>query len=432
MNQTTAWTSGPRIYNLFPLLAGPMPQWTAHLERAQRLGFDWVFVNAFHYAGYSGSLYSIKDYYAIDPRLVDSAAGPPMDQLTQVVQTANQLDLKLMMDLVINHTAFDSSLVAEHPTWFKRGADGKPLRPSAKEGERRVVWGDLAEIDNTGSPDRANLWQYWLNLATHYATLGFHAFRCDAAYKVPGELWKFLFSRLKQSHPGTLFFAESLGCPFGEMLQLARTGFDFLFNSSKWWDFTEPWCLDQYRQLAPLVPTISFAESHDTERLAAELQGDQAAVKMRYAFSALFSSGVMMPMGFEYGFQRRLNVVETQPEDWERPQWDLSSFITAVNRMKASYRVFNEDGPIESVDAGNPRVFAFIKSSRDRTERAMVLLNKDRRQPQTCRLAQMGRVFNGAKRVEELSPEERLTHSPDFQTGQLRPSGVYVFHASMV
>lgn len=65
-------SSGPRIYNVFPLLAGPLPRWTPHLERAHRLGFDWVFTNAFHYAGYSGSLYSVKDYCAIDPRLVDA------------------------------------------------------------------------------------------------------------------------------------------------------------------------------------------------------------------------------------------------------------------------------------------------------------------------------------------------------------------------
>jgi starch synthase (maltosyl-transferring) len=77
MSQATHWTPGPRIYNLFPLLAGPLPRWTPHLERAQSLGFNWVFINSFHYAGYSGSLYSIKDYYAIDPRLVDPAAGPP-------------------------------------------------------------------------------------------------------------------------------------------------------------------------------------------------------------------------------------------------------------------------------------------------------------------------------------------------------------------
>src|SRR5581483_7728279 len=110
--------SGPRIYNLFPLLAGPLPQWAPHFERAQRLGFDWVFTNAFHYAGYSGSLYSIKDYYAIDPRLIDDAtADPPMAQLRQMVRQADALGLRLMMDLVINHTAFDSPLVTEHPDW---------------------------------------------------------------------------------------------------------------------------------------------------------------------------------------------------------------------------------------------------------------------------------------------------------------------------
>jgi starch synthase (maltosyl-transferring) len=301
---------GPRIYNLFPLLAGPLPQWTPHLERAQRLGFDWVFINSFHYAGYSGSLYSIKDYYTIDPRLVDATAGPPVEQLERMIQTAQQLGLKLMMDLVINHTAFDSVLVTEHPAWYKRGKDGKPLHPSAKEDDRQVTWGDLAEIDNANSPDRDNLWQYWLQLATYYASLGFRGFRCDAAYKVPTALWQFLFHQVKQSHSETRFFAESLGCPFAEILRLASSGFDFIFNSSKWWDFAEPWCLDQYRQTAPFVPSISFPESHDTERLTTEFKGDQAAVKLRYAFAALFSTGVMMPIGFEYGFRRRLDVVE--------------------------------------------------------------------------------------------------------------------------
>jgi len=430
MNTTANWTPGPRIYNLFPLLAGPLPQWITHLQQAQRLGFNWVFINSFHYSGYSGSLYSIKDYYAIDPRLVDPAAGPPMTQLAQMIQTTSQLGLNLMMDLVINHTAFDSPLATEHPDWYKRGADGKPLHPSAKEGDRRVVWGDLIEIDNAGSPDRDNLWQYWLKLAEYYASLGFRAFRCDAAYKVPIDLWQFLFSQLRKSHPEVLFFAESLGCPFPDTVRLARSGFNFIFNSSKWWDFTEPWCLDQYRQTAPLAPSISFVESHDTERLAAELHGDQAAVKQRYAFSTLFSTGVMMPIGFEFGFRRRLNVVDTRPENWETAQWDLSSFVTSVNRLKASYRVFNEEGPIEPVDVGNPQVVAFVKFSLDRSERALILLNKDRRQPQSCHLVRTAPLFQGTAHVQDISPEERLQHTPDFQMGQLKPSGINVIYAS--
>ena len=424
---TANLSPGPRIYNLFPLLAGPFLKWAAHFERAQRLGFDWVFTNSFHYAGYSGSLYSIKDYYAIDPRLVDEATtDPPMTQLRQMVQQADTLGLKLMMDLVINHTAFDSPLVTEHPNWYKRGADGKPLRPSAKDGDKKVTWGDLVEIDNAGSPDREQLWRYWLQLTEHYAALGFRGFRCDAAYKVPAELWQFLIGHIKKSYPGTLFVAESLGCPFEDTVRLARAGFDFIFNSSKWWDFTEPWCLEQYRQTAPLVPSISFAESHDTERLAAELRGDKEAVKLRYVFSALFSSGVMMPIGFEYGFRKRLDVVNTQPQDWETPQWDISEFITRVNRMKNSYRVFNEEGPIDAVGTSNPQIFAFAKSSRDRKEKVLMVLNKDRQRAQSCQLAQLGAVFSGMTQVSDISPDGQLQHTPDFQIAQLKPSGVHV------
>lgn len=420
------WSSGPRIYNVFPLLAGPLPRWTPHLERAQRLGFDWVFTNAFHYAGYSGSLYSVKDYYAIDPRLVDATAGPPLTQLTRMLEHATRLGLKVMMDLVINHTAFDSPLVTEHPDWYKRGADGKPLHPSAKDGDRQVTWGDLVEVDNAHSPDRKRLWHYWLRLAEHYAALGFRGFRCDAAYKVPSDLWRFLIERIKQSHPGTLFVAESLGCPFEDTVRLARSGFDYIFNSAKWWDFTEPWCLEQYHQTAPLVPSISFPESHDTERLATELHGDHAAVKLRYAFSALFSAGVMVPIGFEYGFRQRLDVVNTQPQDWETSPWDIGEFMASVNRLKTSHRVFNEEGPIERRESGNAKVVALVKSSRDGKEKALLFFNIDGQRAQSCQLASLGHIFAGMSQVRDVSPDGPLQHTPDFQSGHLKPSGVHV------
>jgi starch synthase (maltosyl-transferring) len=418
------WRPGPRIYNLFPLLAGPMPRWALHLGRARRLGFDWVFVNSFAYAGYSGSLYSIKDHFRIDPRLLDPTGGASRKQLEQVVETAEGLALRLMTDLVLNHTAFDSPLVTEHPDWYRRGADGKPVHPGAKDGDRWVSWDDLLEIDNAASPDRDRLWEYWVKVAEHYVTLGFTGFRCDAAYKVPSELWRALIGRVKQSRPDILFFAESLGCPVEDTVRLAQAGFDFVFNSSRWWNFEEPWCLEEYRRTAPYAPSISFPESHDTERLATELDGDQGAVKMRYAFAALFSTGVMMPIGFEYGFRRRLDVVNTRPEDWESPGGDLSDFITSVNRVKASHRVFNEEGPVDLASTGNPLVFAFVKSTIDGKERALVVLNRDRHHSQVCDL---GWLTGFA--VADISPEQPLEHTLDFQICSLKPSGVHVLYA---
>ena len=428
------WTSGPRIYNLFPLLAGLLSSWEPHLERAQRLGFNWVYMNPFHAPGYSGSLYAIKDYYTVDPRLLDpnqgeeDQAAQPEVQLKRMLRTAQRLGLKVMMDLVINHTAFDSVLVSQHPDWYKYDVDGKHVHPSAKDGNTKIVWGDLVEIDNADSPDREQLWQYWLALLEHYATLGFDGFRCDAAYKVPTELWQFLIPGLKQTYPDRLFVAESLGCPIEETVGLAQAGFDYLFNSSKWWDLTGRWCLNDYRQTAPWAPSISFPESHDTERLATELHGDQAAVKQRYAFAGLYSSGVLMPMGFEYGIRRRLDVVKTRPQDWEELVWDLSDFITTVNHIKMTHRVFNEDGPIKLVRVQNQHVFACVKSSVDGAERALILLNKDRDYPQRCSLERMAHFFAPPGQIQDLALDGRLHHTTNFRTCRLKPSGVAVLY----
>src|ERR1700686_279286 len=188
MSAMTQGPPGPRIYNLFPLLAGPLPRWKSHLERAQQMEFNWLFVNPIQLSGFSRSLYSIKDYYAIDPRFIDLSAGSPENQLRETISYARELGLRMMMDLVINHTAFDSPLLIEHPLWYKRGIDGKPIHPGARDGNREVIWGDLLEIDNKGNRD--GLWQYWITLTEYYASLGVEGFRCDAAYKVPQELWR--------------------------------------------------------------------------------------------------------------------------------------------------------------------------------------------------------------------------------------------------
>jgi len=44
---------GLRIYNLFPLLAGPVAAWRSHLPRVEAMNFNAVYVNPFHATGRS-------------------------------------------------------------------------------------------------------------------------------------------------------------------------------------------------------------------------------------------------------------------------------------------------------------------------------------------------------------------------------------------
>jgi len=103
-----------------------------------------------------------------------------------------------------------------------------------------------------------------------------------------------------------------------------------------------------------IAPSIGFPESHDTERLFSESGRNVEALKQCYLFVALFSSGVMVPIGYEYGFRNRLHVVDTRPEHWEEQAVDLTDFITRVNRIKSDYPVFQEEGPIQKLDHPNP------------------------------------------------------------------------------
>ncbi|MDD4527293.1 MAG: alpha-amylase family glycosyl hydrolase [Candidatus Margulisbacteria bacterium] len=396
------------IYNLFPRLTGAMTNWPVHFKRAKQMGFNWVYINPIQYPGFSGSLYSIKDYYRINPLFLKGRMSED-NQVRNMIHRAHLEGLKVIFDLVINHTAIDSVLVEQHPSWYQRNSKGIIKNPQVWEGDKLVcTWGDLAEIDNESSVDRDNLWKYWLDLIRYFIKLGVDGFRCDAAYQVPVELWEHLIGTIHAENKKIVFFAETLGCEIEDVIALAKAGFDYNFNSSKWWDFKEEWCLKQYRENAPVSPSIAFAESHDTPRLAAELKGNEAAIKMRYLFSAIFSTGVMMPIGLEYGFKESVNVVKTLPEDWEPINIDLVDYVTVVNSLKKKYKVFKEDSKFVEVWNNNDNVFSILKISNDGTEKALIIINKDTTKTQHVRLNIVEIMEVPAKSIVDVSVENAV------------------------
>ena len=416
----------PIIYNLFPRLAGGFRRWGAHLERAAAMGFNWVFVNPIQECGYSGSMYAIKDHFRIDSRYLDPGDRLSADaQLKAVLTRAHGLGLRVMLDLVLNHTAFDSVLVGTHPDWYRHDDRGGLVHPGAPD--TGTIWGDLAVIDNEHSPDRDSLWRYWENLASFYLSLGFDGFRCDAAYMVPITLWQRVIQRARGENPAAKFFAETLGCDFHKGFDLARAGFDFNFNSSKWWDFREPWALQQYEEnRLHGSPSISFPDSHDTVRLAAELNGNVPGLKMRYLFAALFSTGVMMPAGFEYCFQKPLHVVHTRPEDWEPARCDLTQFIGAVNGIKSGIRLFCEESRIDAVPCSNPRVLVLRKTSADGRQRALVVLNTNVRESQAVRIESVRDLLGQSRELREVSVEGGQASVSDVYESRLLPAQIVV------
>jgi starch synthase (maltosyl-transferring) len=409
------------IYNLFPLLAGTFPDWEKHLKRASDMGFNWVFVNPIQMPGKSGSLYSIADYFGFNPLFLNGAGGgTPEEQVRTMLDAADRLGLKVMIDLVINHCSVDSGLIKSHPEWFA-WEKGRVAHPFAMENGKKVIWHDLAKFDHRNTRDKEGLYRFFLKIVTSYLELGFRGFRCDAAYQLPRSLWERLIRETKEIVPEVRFFAETLGTTPDLTAKTASAGFDYIFNSSKWWDFYSPWLMKQYSLTREIAPSISFPESHDTVRLCEELGGNIEGVKQRYLFSALFSGGVMMPIGFEFGFRKRLHVVKTRPEHWEESGVDLTAYIKKMNGIKSGNPIFQEDAPTEMLHYDNPNILLMWKGSLDTPEESLLILNKDVHNKQNFRADNLQSYFHSGLPLKDISPEYPLDYLPRPFSYDLRP-----------
>ena len=237
-----------------------------------------------------------QDYYRLNPRFRGKAKGSDDALLRGFTDKARGHGLRVIMDLVVNHTAKDSELTASRPQWFARNGDGEIMSPFAVDPdnpEHKTVWGDLAELDYR-LPQRDEIAAYFEELVRHYVGVGFGGFRCDAAYKVPAEVWRRLIGAAKAVDPDIVFLAENLGATVAQV-DARRGRVRLSAQQHEWWISRSPWLLEQYERFCHIAPTIAFPESHDTERLVTELLAAgfpeseiEARYRQAYAFAAAF------------------------------------------------------------------------------------------------------------------------------------------------
>jgi glycosidase len=80
-----------------------------------------------------GSAYSVQDYYAINP------SYGTKDDLKHPINEAHRRGLKVIIDIVANHTAWDSVLM-KHPEFHKKDAQGNIIPPNPD-------WSDVAGLE---------------------------------------------------------------------------------------------------------------------------------------------------------------------------------------------------------------------------------------------------------------------------------------------
>ncbi|EQM52553.1 alpha-amylase [Lactiplantibacillus plantarum EGD-AQ4] len=268
--------------------AGNFAGVTADLQRIKDLGTDilWLLpinpIGEVNRKGSLGSPYAIKDYRKINPEY------GTLDDFKALTTKAHELGMRVMMDIVYNHTSPDSVLATEHPEWFYHDAAGQLTN---KVGD----WSDVKDLDY-GHHD---LWQYQIDTLLYWRQF-VDGYRCDVAPLVPLDFWLEARKQVNAKYPGTLWLAESAGSGFiQELRSQGYTGlsdselyqaFDMTYDYDVFSDFKDYWqgrrTVDQYVDLLQRQDTtfpgnyvkMRFLENHDNARMMSLMHSESEAV----------------------------------------------------------------------------------------------------------------------------------------------------------
>ena len=292
-----AWVRDGVVYEVFPRVFSPSGDLlgvTARLDDIAHLGATilWIMpvqpIGRDRRKGTYGSPYSIQDYDRVNPDYGTEA------DLKKLVAEAHRRGLRVILDVVANHTSWDSVLM-RRPELYVRDAAGKVQPPSAD-------WNDVAKLDYANPELRREMTAM---LARWLRDFDLDGFRCDVAGLVPTDFWEEarrelqtikpdLFLLAEWSEPGLM--AEAFDVDYGWPFH--RTLNQVLFGAVPASTLRATW--EEERRLFPRGSLhLRFSDNHDERRAIARF-GEQAAL----AASALVLSMDGVPLiynGMEAG-----------------------------------------------------------------------------------------------------------------------------------
>jgi len=194
------WVRDGVIYEIYPRAfsqQGNFNAITARLDELKDLGVTILWLMPIHPIGQEkkkgtiGSPYAVRDYYAINPDY--GTAG----DLKRLIREAHTRGLKVIIDIVANHTSWDSVLM-KHPEFYKHDTKGNITYP--------YDWFDIAALNYTNPQLRrymTDMLKYWLH------EFDLDGFRCDVAGEVPTDFWEDARRELEQIKPDIVMLAEA-------------------------------------------------------------------------------------------------------------------------------------------------------------------------------------------------------------------------------
>lgn len=301
--------------------------------------------------GKLGSPYSVQDYYGINPEF------GTMQDFKRLLAAVHKKGMKLIIDLVANHTAWDSKLVLGHPEWFTKDPKGALVQPNAD-------WTDVVDLDYSQS----GLRKYMIEMMRWWVKdIGIDGFRCDVAELVPTDFWEEAREKLNRIKPVMMLSEGSIP-----------------EHSVKAFDLTYSW--NVYDALDPLLRGKRPATALDEIFMMEQLQYPTGALRMRfntnhdknawdspavlkYGKDGLKLTAVLIntipgvPMiytGEEVANDRKLSLFEKVDVDWSRLR-EMGELYKTLSLLRRDHKALSR-GELIRVQSSTPAdIYAFFR-----------------------------------------------------------------------
>ena len=335
-----------------------------HLPRLKELGVVILWLMPVHEIGNKnrkgslGSPYSVKDYYSVNPELGN------LDDLKHFVKLAHELGMYVILDWVANHTAWDNSLVYEHPEWYARDWKGD-FHPTTW-----WDWPDIIELDYAHPALRkymTDAMKYWVS------EVDIDGYRCDVAGFIPTDFWNQVRKELDAIKPVFMLaewdardlHAEAFNMTYAwnwyeavHQLTMGKKDLSSLFVYYSWNEKAYP--RDCMRMLFVTNHDINCSEGTEFEQFG---EGLGAAIVL-----SVVSEG--MPLiynGQEAGNPKRLKFFDKDAIEWkEHPNGELYRKLFALK--KANTALWNAKWGARMIPVPNSapaKVFSFVRQNED-------------------------------------------------------------------
>lgn len=313
--------------------------------------------------GTLGSPYAVRDYYGINPEF------GTMEDFKNLLATVHRHGMKLIIDLVANHTAWDNPLITQHPEWYTRDSDGNIIPPNDD-------WTDVADLDYS----QPGLRKYMVGMMKWWVKdVGIDGFRCDVAELVPTEFWEDARDELNRIKP-VMMLSE------GTIPEHHMKAFDITYAWNTY-DALQPLLsgkrpvtvLDEvFRNESLQFPVGSlrmrFTTNHDKnawDAPAVELFGREG-LKLATVIVNTIPGVPLIYNGEEVANDKKLGLFEKIDIDWSRSR-EVGDIYRKLFHLRKNNTAVSRGNMVRLTGSGEDAVYAFARVSGK--DRVIVVLN---------------------------------------------------------